>query len=308
MTHVTRRPRPRSLVVRRHTWCFDDVHDRDWLLGSAALSRWFDVYTLLVPDNEAFYIRTLTPCLQWEDVEVKKFELLNFFRQESLHGIAHKAYWKRMSELGIEYLPFLKTVNWILYSIFEPTQSHRMKFAIVAAIEHVNASLGNIVLRRDLLRSANRSLREMFYWHFAEEIEHKAVAHNALARFYPGYITRILGALVAFPSFYLVCFLGMAYFLFKEQKLFCKATLRELFKFWISDGVLRDTVCHLGRYFKRSFEPWDEDDLHLTQIAESMATYTKMSAGDNFAECAEAVTIDAGLDTGHRSDAKQSHG
>lgn len=307
MTRVTRRPPPISLVVRRYTWCFDDVHDRDWLLGSAALSRWFDVYTLLVPDNEAFYIRTLTPCLQWEDVEVEKLELLNFFRQESLHGIAHKAYWKRMSELGIEFQPFLKTVNWILYSIFEPTQSHRMKFAIVAAIEHVNASLGNIVLRRDLLRSTNRSLREMFYWHFAEEIEHKAVAHNALARFYPGYITRILGALVAFPSFYLVCFLGMAYFLFKEQKLFSRATLRELFKFWISDGVLRDTICHLGRYFKWSFQPWDEDDLHLTQIVECLAIYTKKSAGGNFAERAEAVAIEAGLDTGHRSDAKQKH-
>ena len=296
------------LVVRRYTWSFDDVHDRDWLLGSAALSRWFDVYTLLVPDNEAFYIRTLAPCLQWEDAEVEKLELLDFFRQESLHGIAHKAYWKRMSELGIEFKPFLKIVNWILYSIFEPTQSHRMKFAIVAAIEHVNASLGSIVLKRDLLRSSNRSLREMFYWHFAEEIEHKAVAHNALARFYPGYITRILGALVAFPSFYGVCFLGMAYFLFKEHKLFCRATLRELFKFWISDGVLRDTIWHLGRYFKWSFEPWEEDDLHLTQMAECLATYTKKSAGGNFAERVEAASMDPDLDTSLRSDAKQSHG
>ncbi len=213
-----------------------------------------------------------------------------------------------MSELGIKFESFLTTTNWILYSIFEPTLSHRLKFAIVAAIEHVNASLGNIVLRRDLLRSTNRSLREMFYWHFAEEIEHKAVAHNALARFYPGYTTRILGALVAFPSFYIVCFLGMVYFLFKEQKLFRRATLRDLFKFWISDGVLRDTIYHLLRYFKRSFEPWDEDDLHLTQIAESLATYTKKSAGDGFAEHAEDLVIDAGLDTSHASNGNQSHG
>ena len=81
-----------SLTVRRHRWCFDKVRSRDWYDGSPAISRWFDVYTLLVPDNEAFYIRTLRPCLEKTDDNFEKAELLNFFRQEYLHGVAHKAY------------------------------------------------------------------------------------------------------------------------------------------------------------------------------------------------------------------------
>ncbi len=251
------------LTVRRYRWQFDDVNDRDWFAGSPALSRWFDVYTLLVPDNEAFYIRTLSPCLKILDSEIDKAVLLNFFRQESLHGVAHRAYWKRMRDMDIRFDGFLKFVNWILYSVFEPIQPHRLRVATVAAIEHINASLGHIVLKRDLMSSATRELKEIFYWHFAEEIEHKAVAHKVLIQCYPGYVTRILGALVAFPSFYFLSFLGMSYLLAKERRLFKRDTARDLFQFWIRDGVLSETFFHLKRYFNKSFDPWDLKDFDL---------------------------------------------
>lgn len=260
-------PRPFLHHVRRYRWSFGDVYHRDWLAGSPAISRWFDVYSLLVPDNEAFYIRTLAPCIESVADESVKTELRNFFRQESLHGVAHRTYWPRMQELGIDYRSFLKFVNWFLYSVLEPSQPHRLRVSMVAAIEHINACLGHIVLKRDLMRSAHRRLRELFYWHFAEEIEHKAVAHRALAICYPGYATRIMGALVAFPAFYFLSFFGMIYLLWKEKSLFRMATASDLFQFWVRDGVLRDTLSHLARYFKTSFEPWDENDFYLVENA-----------------------------------------
>ena len=259
--------RPLLLHVRRYRWSFEDVCDPDWFAGSPAISRWFDVYTLLVPDNEAFYIRTLTPCIESITDDAKKTELLNFFRQESLHGVAHRTYWARMQELGIDFRSFLKFVNWFLYSVLEPAQPHRLRVSTVAAIEHINACLGHIVLKRDLMRSAHSRLRELFYWHFAEEIEHKAVAHRTLTICYPGYATRILGALVAFPAFYFLSFFGMIYLLWREKSLFRLTTFSDLFQFWVRDGVLSDTIRHLARYFRISFEPWDEDDFYLIDKA-----------------------------------------
>lgn len=255
--------RLRSVNIQRHRWCFDDVKDPDWLWGSAALSRWFDVYTLLVPDNEAFYIRTLRQCEEQFVVKEDKADLQNFFRQESLHGVAHRAYWPKMRELRIDYEGFLRFVNWLLYSVVEPAQSLRIRVSMVAAIEHINASLGNTVLKGDLLGSATRSVRELFYWHFIEEIEHKAVAHNALSKLFPGYFNRILGALIAFPTFYFLSFSGMIYFLAKEKKLLTLNVAKDLFEFWIRNGVLADTVRHLCRYFRVSFDPWDLDDSYL---------------------------------------------
>ena len=255
--------RPIPISAQRYRWNFDGVTDKDWCQGSPAISRWFDVYTLLVPDNEAFFIRTLTPCLGRMDGELEKTEMRHFFRQESLHGIAHRAYWKKMLQLGFRVDGFVRSVNWVLYSLFEPIQPHRLRVSVVAAIEHINASLGNIVLKKDLFSEANGELKKLYYWHFSEEIEHKAVAHKALKRCYPGYITRLLGAAIAFPCFFLLTFVGMAYFLLQDRHCFNRRTVRDLYRFWISNGVLRECAAHLTRYLRLSFDPWDLDDRYL---------------------------------------------
>lgn len=229
------------------------------------MSRWFDVYSLLVPDNEAFFIRTLVPCVARLASELEKAEIRDFFRQEYLHGVAHKAYWKRMVQLGFNVDKFVYCVNWLLYSLFEVMQPHRLRVSVVAAIEHINASLANIVLRRDLLSTTSVELKKLYYWHFSEEIEHKAVAYKALKRCYPGYATRVLGAAVAFPCFFALTFVGMTYFLLQDRQFFKIRTLRDLYRFWITGGVLRESATHLGRYLRVSFDPWDLDDAYLTR-------------------------------------------
>ena len=157
--------------------------------------------------------------------------------------------------------------------MMERAQPHRLKMSIVAAIEHVNAVWGNIFLTRDLLAPADPVLRELFSWHFAEEIEHKAVAHRALAAMYPGYFTRVLGGLVAFPLFYLIMLAGTVYLLAGDGELWRRRTVRDLAGLWFRQGFLRDSFHHLLRYLRPDFEPWDVDDLAL-----STATIDKLSA------------------------------
>lgn len=248
---------------QRYRWNFDSVTDKDWFEGSPAISRWFDVYTLLVPDNEAFFIRTLVPCVAHMGGELEKAEMREFFRQEYLHGIAHRAYWKRMQQLGSRVENFVQCVNWWLYSIFERMQPHRLRVSVVAAIEHINASLSNVVLGKDLFRTTNADMKKLYYWHFSEEIEHKAVAYKALEQCYPGYWTRVLGAAIAFPCFFILTFGGMTYFLLQDHQCFKIRTLRDLYRFWIADGILKESTAHLGRYLRISFAPWDLDDKYL---------------------------------------------
>ena len=254
-----------AITVRRHTWNFDRVTGPFWYSGSPAMSHWFDAYTLLVPDNEVYYIRTLRPCMDMIDDQMQKAELLEFFRQESLHGIGHKAYRKTLDKFGLKFEPFVRSTGWLLYDLLEPLQPHRIRVSIVAAVEHINAFLANIVLEHNLMRGAVPEVRELFYWHFVEEIEHKAVAHNALMVCYPGYITRTLGAVLAFPTFFVLSFIGMAYLLLQEGQLFRRRTIYDLFRFWIGDGVLRASLHHIARYFRPSFDPWEVDDLPLAR-------------------------------------------
>ncbi len=169
-----------------------------------------------------------------------------------------------MEAQGCKVRPFVHAVDVLLYKIMEPLQPHRLKMSIVAAIEHVNAVWGHIFLSRDLLAPADLVLRELFSWHFAEEIEHKAVAHRALAAMYPGYLTRAIGGLVAFPLFYLLLLVGTVYLLAGDGELFKRRTMRDLAQLWFRQGFIKDSLYHMLRYFRPGFEPWDLDDLTLS--------------------------------------------
>lgn len=269
--------------IKRRRWHLDDFKAKDWLRGSAALSRWFDVYSLLVPDNEAFFIRTLKPYADSSKAEHEKEELLNFLRQESMHGVAHRVHWRKIQESGVAIDQFLKPVNWVLYSILERAQPKCLRISVVAAIEHINACLAHSALEQNLLKGSPESLRKMFYWHFAEEVEHKAVAHKVLRNLYPGYLHRIAGAAVAFPTFFFLCFMGMTWFLANDRKLFTLDTIRHLFDFWIRQGVLLATIRQLSSYFSFSFDPWEVNDRHLASRLDNTERSTRYS-GTKFAD------------------------
>jgi uncharacterized protein len=250
---------PRSL-----SWDYTTSVRKYWFDGSPALTHLLNVYTLLVPDNERYYIRALTPCLDLLDDPEQRTELLQFFRQESLHGVAHQKYWKQLEAQGCRIMPFVKGVDLVLYRLLEPLQPQRVRVAIVAAIEHINAFWGHEFLHRDLLAPADTALRELFSWHFAEEIEHKAVAHRALTRLYPGYGTRLVGALLAFPLFYLLVASGTAWLLAGDGELLKRRTWRDLGRLCFEHGFLRASLSHMWRYLKPGFEPWTLDDSKLS--------------------------------------------
>jgi uncharacterized protein len=253
----------RSLTPRRLLWDFSASESRYWLRGSPLLTTVLDVYTMLVPDNEKYYIRSLRPCLKSIESEAHKAELREFFRQESLHGIAHQKYWKKLSEYGVDVDRFVTVVNTLLYKILEPLQPQWLRISIVAAIEHINASLANIYLEKDLLRNASPELKRLFEWHFAEEIEHKAVAHNALQAIYPGYLTRVMGATLAIPVFFGIMMLGTIYLLARARNLLTRKVWDDASKFLFGERVLIAMFLHLFRYFRPRFHPWNLDDYIL---------------------------------------------
>ncbi len=266
MKHSRPKPAAEVVVTPRHaTWEFPPDTPRYWFDQSPALSSMFDVFTLVVPDNERYYIRTLQRCLPRIGDPAQKKELADFFRQEALHGHAHDQYWKNLRDEGVRIDRFSRVVNTFLYKIVEPVLPDRFQAANVAAIEHVNAYLGHIFLAKQLLRNSAPGMRRLFEWHFAEEIEHKAVAFDALETAYPGYLTRLTGALLTFPLFHLILFSGTMWMLASRGELLRWRTVTDLYRLWIADGVLLDTLRYIGRYLKPSFHPWDEDDYALAQ-------------------------------------------
>jgi len=147
----------------------------------------------------------------------------------------------------------------------EPLQPTRIRVSIVAAIEHVNALWAHAFLAEDILRDADPEVRRLFYWHFAEEIEHKHVADNALRSLYGDYLTRLIGGLLALPIFYLVLVCGVVYLLACDRQLFRRRHLGDLKYLLIDKRFLWHTTKGLLEYTLPTFRPWDTDDLYLAR-------------------------------------------
>ena len=253
------------VTPRQATWDFPADVPRFWFDGSPVKTAMLDAFTLSIPENERYYIRVLQRCLGRLDDHDLNNELANFIRQEALHGIAHKGFWSFLEHDGIRVSRFVHAANTVLYKWLEPLLPQRVHVAIVAAIEHVNAYTGHTFLSRQLLETADPRLRRLFEWHFAEEIEHKAVAFDTLNALYPGYGTRLAGAALAFPLVYSTLLSGVVWLLASRGELMRWRVMRDAYRLMISQGVLGETLHYLGRYLHPSFHPWEDDDYRLAQ-------------------------------------------
>jgi predicted metal-dependent hydrolase len=251
---------PRKLIAE-----FEHEIPRYWCNNSAFMTHMLNTYTLLVPDNEAYYIRHLRKCAdEIENLELVD-KLLDFCRQEAEHGVGHKAYWRNLEELGINFRGFVNMVGWFNYKLLEPLMPRSIHLANIVCVEHINAYLGSFYLQRDLLKDSNPKMKLLFYWHFAEEIEHKSVAFEVYEDLYGSYLLRILGATLVFPLFYTVNIIGTLNLLWQDRRLFRLDTWKDCGKFLFKDGALLHTLRNVATYLKPGFNPAQIDDYELAK-------------------------------------------
>ncbi len=252
-----------EIVPRRLNVEFDADMPRHWCGGSPFMTHMLNVYTLLVPDNELYYIRHINRMLDRVEDPALQQRIRDFCRQEAQHGSGHRAFWDVLDAQGVRYRRFVGFVGWFNYRLLEPLIPRRLHLANIACIEHINAYLGNLYLERDLLREAEPRLRLLFNWHFAEEIEHKCVAYDAFVAAGGTYFQRVLGALLVVPLFYLINTGGTFYLLAQEGQLLRRRTWRDIGRFLFRDGALVHALRNLAAYLKPGFDPIQVDDFAL---------------------------------------------
>jgi predicted metal-dependent hydrolase len=227
----------------------------DWFQQNSLLTGMLNAYTLLVPDNERYYIRALANAMQSISTETQKQEIRKFIRQESSHGEAHRAFWATIPRLHAAERYFLRPVNFLLYRVLEPLQLAWLRLSIVAAIEHINASWAAFFLGTNAMQDAPRDLKRLFEWHFIEEMEHKHVAHEALTSVVPGLQKRRIGAVFAFPLFSIILLYGAFVLSAKELLKSPLSTARTAILWSLRSGFLRANAEMFIAYMRRDFDP-----------------------------------------------------
>jgi uncharacterized protein len=257
-----------TLTVRRIEPPSDGDIPRHWFHGEAAVTHLLNTYTLLVPDNEGFYIRTLNEALPKLQDLVLRSQVRAFSRQEGQHGVAHRRCWEVLEAQGYRYRGFVRLADRIAFGVVTRVAPLNLRVAMVACVEHLNAAIAHEYLARNLMHGVAPRLRAVFEWHFAEEIEHKAVSFDVLQTFRHAYALRLLGAMLVVPIFYLLTSVGALMLMAQDGSVWRARTWRA----WLSHAgpgrdMTRRMFGHIRRYLRPSFRPWTLDDDHLAHVA-----------------------------------------
>jgi uncharacterized protein len=131
------------------------------------------------PDGEDYFVRSVRHFRGDITDPVLKRQVAGFIGQEAMHGREHRAFNRRLSELGYP-TRFIERVTERGLALAEKVLPARTNLAVTAALEHYTATLAEQLLRdpdtRDLF--GDDRVRDLFLWHALEESEHKAVAFD----------------------------------------------------------------------------------------------------------------------------------
>jgi len=131
------------------------------------------------PDGEDFFVRSVRHFRGDITDPVLKQEVSGFIGQEAIHGREHRAFNRRLSQLGYP-TRFLERFTERLLAAADRVLSPKACLAATAALEHYTATLAEQLLRDEDTRAlfGHDKVRELFLWHALEESEHKTVAFD----------------------------------------------------------------------------------------------------------------------------------
>lgn len=255
-----------ELTARRFTALLPDGIPRDWLPSSPTIAAALDTYGVLVPANEAFYMRTINASLPLIADPALREIAQAFIHQEAEHGVAHKRYWRNLDQQGYRFRGFERAVDRLTFRMVERFAPLPLRLSMVSCVEHINAYMGHEFLSQQILADAHPEVRALLEWHFAEEIEHKEVSFDVLQAVAPGYAIRLIGLMLTAPLFYLLLTLGMLRFIAQNKRLWRASTWGQLLHH-LGGGhhMLGRTLKHLWAYARPSFHPSQFDNAALAQ-------------------------------------------
>ncbi|WP_372783749.1 metal-dependent hydrolase [Litorivivens sp.] len=253
-----------AITVRRMNFAIQPEMEKYWFNGNPLISAFFYALSATFPDGERFFIDTVRHYRN--DIEDPKLqqEIRAFIGQEAHHGKAHEDFNNALEAKGFPVNKVAAKAKALLDLARQRLKPQR-QLAITVALEHVTATMAEHALRHpELLEQMDPTFRKMIIWHAVEEIEHKAVAFDVFRHCVDD---EFLRRRVMFMS--LILFFGrIMYF----QKLLLRAdnrraNLREWWGamkfFWGKGGLMRESLIHFAKAFKRGFHPQDIDQTAL---------------------------------------------
>jgi len=193
-----RRPAGPALVVRRPDIEFTADGPTVWYADNVVATAMLTAYSALFPSLERFMADELRAALpDIRDPELAR-AVRDFVGQESMHAHEHARSLAGLAGLGYRIAGLERWFAWVTRCVLRPLTRHVARpicatagsLAIFAGVEHWTAVMAEAVLRQPYPQIYS-PVAALYYWHAAEEIEHKSVVADALAHLGRSYLVRI---------------------------------------------------------------------------------------------------------------------
>lgn len=232
------------------------------------LSHLFASLSAVFPDGEDFFVRSVRHFRdQIDDPELSR-QIAGFIGQESVHGREHRAFNRRLAELGYPTRRVERLTRWGLKNrerVFTP----KANLAATAALEHFTATLAELALTDEVARTlpGDPAVRDLFLWHALEESEHKAVAFDVYRAVGGSERTRVVTMKALRVGFIVGMTLQMAVSLAGDPASREPGRLRASWQRFRRTPMFRREVWdQLCEYDRPDFHPDDRDTTELVEL------------------------------------------
>ncbi|MFD6972512.1 metal-dependent hydrolase [Streptomyces sp. NPDC059949] len=262
--HVDLRPRNVSFG-----WEDTPLH---WLPGDPFAGHMINVLHLLLPAGERWFVHVYKQVLPYIEDEQLRTDVVGFIGQEAMHAAAHDDVLPHLKRLGLDPTPYTAQVDWMFEKLLgdrtlPPGRARHWwlmeRVAMIAAIEHYTAFLGDWVLNADALdrRGADPTMLDLLRWHGAEEVEHRSVAFDLFMHVDGSYRRRTRTWATGFTALVFLWQRGIRFFMENDPHLVDgKASFGRFFLAG-QQGVLPSTgsmLKSIPKYLSRTYHPSQE--------------------------------------------------
>ena len=255
-----------TITVRRMDFTIRPDMDKYWFDGNPLISAFFYALSATFPDGERFFIDTVRHYQKDVQDPLLKQQIRAFIGQEAHHGKAHEDFNNALENHGFPIAAVAARAKGLL-DLAKARLSPQRQLAITVALEHVTATLAEHALRHpEILAKMDPTFREMIVWHAVEEIEHKAVAFDVFRECVGNEFLRRRVMLMTLVLFFARILVFQRMILRADGR---RATLREWWQamkfFWGKGGLVRESLWHFAKAFKKGFHPSDIDQRALVE-------------------------------------------
>ncbi|MDT8997721.1 metal-dependent hydrolase [Paucibacter sp. APW11] len=255
------RPQPDRVIATRPVRpAFERAEKRLWFRDDRFGTAFFNAYLLLLCDEFEFVAIVRRYLADVSDPALKA-QLKGWLGQEAAHGVQHRKACVHLDRVGLRYRGYHKVLSFVVFRVLFALMSRRLRIAVIAALEHLNTMLGEMCLRKvDYFGDSDAELSLLLRWHFAEEIEHRAVIHDVAEALRVGYVMRVLAGGLAY-LLYTGILMATTVWLLLQNFDWCRpSTYWRLLRFaFVDERFVQYSLAYARDYLAPSFHPLGRD-------------------------------------------------